>query len=49
MYHRNVRLTVLGKQLLVDHVRSGRPFAHVAAEMSVSRTTAHTWLRQDRT
>ncbi|WP_055415904.1 IS481 family transposase, partial [Streptomyces pactum] len=44
MSHRNARLTVHGRRLLVERVRSGRPVAHVAAEMGVSRPTAHKWL-----
>jgi transposase-like protein len=44
--HRNARLTVHGRRLLVDRVRSGRPVAHVAAEMGISRTTAHKWVRR---
>ncbi|MER7828496.1 IS481 family transposase, partial [Streptomyces sp. NPDC096097] len=46
MSHRNARLTVLGRQLLVERVRSGRPVAHVAAEMGVSRATGHKWMRR---
>ncbi|NUH44436.1 IS481 family transposase, partial [Streptomyces samsunensis] len=46
MSHRNARLTVYGRQLLVERVRSGRPIAHVAAEMGISRATAHKWLRR---
>ncbi|MFI6210344.1 IS481 family transposase, partial [Streptomyces sp. NPDC051041] len=46
MSHRNARLTVHGRRLLVERVRSGRPVAHVAAEMGVSRTTAHKWIRR---
>ncbi|WHX17937.1 IS481 family transposase [Streptomyces malaysiensis subsp. malaysiensis] len=46
MSHRNARLTVYGRQLLVERVRSGRPIAHVAAEMGISRVTAHKWLRR---
>ncbi|MDT0323706.1 IS481 family transposase, partial [Streptomyces millisiae] len=46
MSHRNARLTVHGRRLLVERVRSGRPVAHVAAEMGVSRTTAHKWVRR---
>ena len=38
MSHRNARLTVHGRRLLVDRVRSGRPVAHVAAEMGISAT-----------
>jgi transposase InsO family protein len=32
--------------LLIERVRSGRPVAHVAAEMGISRATAHKWLRR---
>ncbi|WP_405802104.1 IS481 family transposase [Streptomyces sp. NBC_01506] len=46
MSHRNARLTVHGRRLLVERVRSGRPVAHVAAEMGVSRPTAHKWVRR---
>jgi transposase InsO family protein len=44
--HRNARLTVHGRRLLVDRVRSGRPVAHVASEMGISRATAHKWVRR---
>jgi len=44
--HRNARLTVFGRRLLVERVLSGRPVAHVAAEMGVSRPTAHKWVRR---
>ncbi|WP_433539829.1 IS481 family transposase [Streptosporangium sandarakinum] len=46
MSHRNARLTVHGRRLLIERVRSGRPVAHVAAEMGISRTTAHKWVRR---
>ncbi|MFF0290047.1 IS481 family transposase [Streptomyces sp. NPDC005262] len=46
MSHRNARLTVHGRRLLVERVSSGRPVAHVAAEMGISRTTAHKWVRR---
>lgn len=46
MSHRNARLTVHGRRLLVERVAAGRPVAHVAAEMGVSRTTAHKWVRR---
>ncbi|MFH8388079.1 leucine zipper domain-containing protein, partial [Kitasatospora sp. NPDC018058] len=49
MSHRNARLTVHGRRLLVERIRSGRPVAHVAAEMGVSRPTAHKWMRRWRT
>lgn len=34
------RVTLFGRQLLVERVASGRPAAHVAAEMGISRNTA---------
>ncbi|MFE3579977.1 IS481 family transposase [Streptomyces vinaceus] len=46
MSHRSARSTVFGRRLLVERVRSGRPVAHVAAEMGVSRPTAHKWVRR---
>ncbi len=46
MSHRNARLTVHGRRLLVERVRSGRPVAHVAAELGISRVTAHKWVRR---
>src|SRR5690242_7227537 len=42
--HRNARLTVHGRRLLVERVRAGRPVAHVAAEMGISRPTAYKWM-----
>src|SRR6476659_5195717 len=44
--HRNARLTVHGRRLLVERVCAGRPVAHVAAEMGISRATAHKWVRR---
>ncbi|MEC4576631.1 IS481 family transposase, partial [Streptomyces virginiae] len=49
MSHRNARLTVFGRRLLVERVALGRPVAHVAAEMGISRATAHKWVRRWRT
>ncbi|WP_135451299.1 IS481 family transposase [Mycobacterium sp. DL99] len=47
MSHANARLTVHGRQLLVDRVVGGRrPVAHVAAELGVSRQCAHRWVRR---
>ncbi|MFD5000042.1 IS481 family transposase [Streptomyces buecherae] len=46
MSHRNARLTVHGRRLLIERVRAGRPVAHVAAEMGISRVTAHKWVRR---
>lgn len=45
MAHRNARLTVYGRQLLVHRVRvDGRPVAHVAKELGISRQCAHRWV-----
>ena len=44
MPHRNARLTVHGRQLLVDRVSAGRPVAHVAMGVGVSRQCAHRWV-----
>ncbi|MFE5012242.1 IS481 family transposase [Streptomyces sp. NPDC056696] len=46
MSHRNARLTLHGRRILVDRVRSGRPIAHVAKEMGISRPTAYKWVRR---
>jgi transposase InsO family protein len=42
------RLTPWSRQLLVDRVLAGRPAAHVASEMGVSRATAYKWLARFR-
>lgn len=47
MSHRNARLTVFGRRLLVDRVRGlGMPVAHVAKAMGISRQAAHRWVRR---
>ncbi|WP_100596886.1 IS481 family transposase [Streptomyces sp. CB01635] len=46
MSHRNARLTLHGRRILVERVCSGRPIAHVAAEMGISRPTAYKWVRR---
>ena len=43
MFHRNARLTPTGRRILVERVLAGRPIAHVAKEMGISRTCAHRW------
>ncbi len=48
MAHRNARLTVHGRTLLVQRVLSGRPVAHVVAELGVSRATGYKWLARYR-
>lgn len=44
--HRNARLTVEGRRILVERIVSGRPVAHVVKEMGVSRQCGHRWLRR---
>ena len=45
MSHRNARLTVHGRRLLVHRVRvEGAPVAHVAKAMGISRQCAHRWI-----
>ena len=46
MSHANARLTPAGRLVLVERIAAGRPAAHVAAEMRVSRTTAWQWWRR---
>ena len=49
MGHRNARLNVRGRGLLVQRVvGQGRPVAHVAKELGVSRQCAHRWIRRYR-
>ena len=46
--HRNARLTVHGRRLIVQRVREeGWPVAHVAKAMGVSRQCAHRWLAHE--
>ena len=45
MGHRNARLTVHGRRLLVRRVRvEGMPVAHVAKAIGISRQCAHRWV-----
>lgn len=47
MSHRNARLTFHGRCLLVRRVRIwGRPAAHVARELGISRQCAYRWVRR---
>ena len=49
MAHRNARLNVRGRALLVERVVGlGRPVAHVARELGISRQCAHRWIRRYR-
>lgn len=43
MAHRNSPLTLEGKRRLIERLLSGRPIAHVATEMGISRQTATKW------
>jgi transposase InsO family protein len=50
MSHRNARLTVYGRRLLVARVvAEGRPVAHVVKELGCSRATGYKWLARWRT
>jgi transposase len=47
--HANARLSVFGRRLLVERVvGDGRPVAHVAKELGVSRQCAHRWVARYR-
>ena len=49
MSHANARLTPHGRLLLVQRVVvHGRPVAHVARELGVSRQCAHRWVARYR-
>jgi transposase InsO family protein len=48
MVHAMPRLSPWSRLLLVERVQAGRPAAHVAADMGVSRATAYKWLRRYR-
>jgi transposase-like protein len=41
--HANARLTPAGRLTLCQRIAAGRPAAHVAAEMGISRTCAYRW------
>jgi transposase InsO family protein len=43
MAHANARLTPAGRLILCQRIAAGRPAAHVAAEMGISRTCAYRW------
>ncbi|WP_299958655.1 IS481 family transposase [uncultured Modestobacter sp.] len=49
MSHANARLTPAGRLILVERIATGRPPAHVAAEMGVSRACAYKWWSRWRT
>jgi transposase InsO family protein len=41
--HANARLNLHGRRLLIDRIQQGRPVAHVAGELGISRQTAYKW------
>ena len=43
MPHANAPLTERGRLILCERIEAGRPVAHVAAEMGISRQTAYRW------
>ena len=43
--HRNARLNQHGRRMLIERIQHGRPVAHVAAELAISRATAYKWWR----
>jgi transposase InsO family protein len=44
--HPRARLTVYGRQLIIDRVKEGWPAAHVAGQLGVSRATAYKWVNR---
>lgn len=44
--HKNARLTVLGREALVERVRRGEAVGEVARSLSVSRQTVYKWVRR---
>ncbi len=43
LVHRNARLNLHGRRLLIARIQQGRPIAHVADELGISRQTACKW------
>lgn len=48
MAHRNARLTVHARRLLVDRFTAGWPAARIAEQLGVSRATVYKWIRRHR-
>lgn len=44
--HGNAPMTARGRMIMIERIAAGRPVAHVAAEMGVSRKTADKWWRR---
>ena len=48
MAHRNARLTLHARRLLVERVTAGWPAARVAEQLGISRATVYKWVRRHR-
>jgi transposase InsO family protein len=48
MAHRNARLTVHARRLLVDRFSAGWPAARIAEQLGVSRATVYKWIHRHR-
>jgi transposase-like protein len=46
--HANARLTPIGRLTLCLRIEHGRPVAHVAPEMGISRATGYKWWKRFR-
>jgi transposase InsO family protein len=46
LVHGNAPMTPRGRMIMIERIAAGRPVAHVAAEMGVSRKTADKWWRR---
>ena len=46
MSHRNARLTLAGRKMMIERIAAGTPQAHVAAQMGLSRATVAKWWRR---
>jgi hypothetical protein len=46
LVHRNARLTPAGRLLLCQRIEAGRPVAHAAESMEISRDRAYVWWRR---
>jgi transposase InsO family protein len=46
LVHGNAPMTRRGRMIMIDRIAAGRPVAHVAHEMGVSRKTADKWWRR---
>ena len=44
--HANAPLTPTGRRIVCERIETGRPIAHVASEMGISRQTVSKWWRR---